>query len=787
MERGAASRPVPHRWVRSLLRQPRHVVLAALVAGLLLGPHLPVAARWAAAALIGVASCAAASAGTVGKRVAITIVLAAAALALGAWIATARLRALDHTGLRPWVGHAVDLRAVVLTPPRARRFGRSVALARIGAGPGSGERVLIEAVGALPPGVGEEVRVRGGFRSLPAFEDSSRRAGAHALLRADSVVATGRRRPGLLGVVDGARERAERALDSGLPSSLAGLARGMVLGEDDRLDPAMRDDFRASGLAHLVAASGANVALLAAMALALGAAVGIPRTPRLIGALLLIAGYVPLAGGGPSIQRAGVMGVAALVAAIASQPASRWYALLLAAMVTLVINPRAVEDPGWQLSFLAVVALIVLVPPLRGRLARRMPRPPAEAIAVCLAAAAATAPLIALHFGRLSWVTVPANLLAAPAVAPVMWLGTLAAALGQLSPALASPFTAVAAWPLAFVAWTGHAAAALPGARAEAHLAPALAGAWWVGLALLAVGAVRERLATALRRGRSIIAARSPRRLAGILAAPAVVAVVVIAGAVRAPPAARSLVVSALDIGQGDATLIQDRGAAVLIDTGPPDSPILDRLRAAGVERLDVLVVTHVQLDHEGGAAAVLGAFPVGLVLDGRDGNPTPEGDRFASVARLRGVRLVRPQAGQRVRAGPIALDVLSPRVEPRALHAGQDPNQRAIVAELHDGSFSMLLTSDAESDVLLGLPLGSADVLKVSHHGSADPGLPELLRRVRPAIAIIEVGRHNPYGHPAPETVRELGDGPRVLRTDRDGTIRLRPRPGAIGIQAHA
>jgi len=153
-------------------------------------------------------------------------------------------------------------------------------------------------------------------------------------------------------------------------------------------------------------------------------------------------------------------------------------------------------------------------------------------------------------------------------------------------------------------------------------------------------------------------------------------------------------------------------------------------------------------------------------------------------------VRLVVPAEGKRVRAGPIELDVLSPPIEPfepPPSHAGQDPNQRAIVAELRDATFSMLLTADAESDVLSGLPLGPVDVLKVSHHGSADAGLPELLRRVRPVIAVIEVGRHNPYGHPSPETMRELESVPRVLRTDRDGTIRLRPGTNEIAIQSHA
>ena len=345
-----------------------------------------------------------------------------------------------------------------------------------------------------------------------------------------------------------------------------------------------------------------------------------------------------------------------------------------------------------------------------------------------------------------------------------MWLGTGAAALGQVAAPLAEPLVTVAAWPLAFVAWVGHAAAGLPGARAELPIGPAAAAVWWLGLAALAVPRVRARLG---RRGRALPAAAALSAVAALLVAAA-------PGGAPAPPS--RLTVSALDVGQGDATLVQDRGAAILVDAGPPDGPILERLRAAGATRLDLLVVTHAQADHDGGGAAVLGALPVGAVLDGRDGVRSPDGDRLAAAARARGVPLLVAAAGQRLRAGPIELDVLSPRREPRALHTGADPNLRAIVAEVRDGAFTMLLTADAESDVLAGLPLGPVDVLKVAHHGSADDGLPALLQRLRPAVALIEVGRHNPYGHPAPATLEALRVVPRVYRTDRDGTVVLRP-----------
>jgi len=236
------------------------------------------------------------------------------------------------------------------------------------------------------------------------------------------------------------------------------------------------------------------------------------------------------------------------------------------------------------------------------------------------------------------------------------------------------------------------------------------------------------------------------------------------------------LSVSALDVGQGDSTLIRHGPRAILVDAGPPDGPVLERLEDLGVRRLDVLVVTHAQADHHGGAAAVIAELPVGLVIDGRDGIRTPDGDRFAAVAAARRVRMIPAAAGQRVRVGPIRFDVLWPRPEPAADHAGEDPNDRAVVAEVRDGSFSMLLPADAESEVLRTLPLGPVDVLKVSHHGSADPGLPAVLARLRPQVALIEVGEHNTYGHPAPETLNALAVVPRVHRTDRDGTVTIEP-----------
>jgi competence protein ComEC len=748
--------------------------LGGAVAGLLAGPLARELAA-AAAALTGLALV---------RRPALALGATAAVLG-GALVADARLHALDRTALGPSLGRRVNIRADLLEAPRRAASGSVSARVRVRGGRGGGEQVVVRTTKprfGTPThwpalAVGDGLAARGRLVALGPADDFQRRRGAHGVLLARSIRATGARRAGMAGVLDRARSRAEDGVAAGLRPGEAALARGMVLGEDERLADPVREDFRRSGLAHLLAASGQNVMLLAALALPLLAAIGLGLRARLTGALLLVAVYVPLAGAGPSIQRAGVMGAAGLLAALAGRPASRAYALLLAAAATLVLNPRAAGDPGWQLSFAAVVAILGLSGRIRAALvAHRVPGAVADAAAITTAATLGTAPLLAFHFGRVSLASLPANLLAAPAVAPIMWLGMIAAALGQVAPALAVPGNALAAFPLAYLEWLAHAAAAAPAAAVDLRLGspPAVAAAYG-GLVGAAVLFGRRRRP---RRGRRVALALGGAALAVVVAAG-----LGTRGGVPGPPPAGQLRVSFLDVGQGDATLVQHAGAAVLVDTGPPDGPILARLRAAGVRELDVLVVTHAQADHEGGASAVLSNYPVRLLLDGGDGAATPAHRALDAAAARRGVRTVAPDAGQRVRAGPIELDVLWPHAEPAERHVGQDPNRRAIVARLVDGSFTALLPADAESDVFGSLDLEPVTALKVAHHGSADAGLAEALARLRPQVAAIEVGRHNPYGHPTAQALGALSAVPHVYRTDRDGTVRVTVEHGRLTV----
>ncbi|HEY2055403.1 MAG TPA: ComEC/Rec2 family competence protein [Solirubrobacterales bacterium] len=261
------------------------------------------------------------------------------------------------------------------------------------------------------------------------------------------------------------RDRALAGLGEGMPAREAALARGFVLGEEDGLDAATKEDFIRAGLSHLTAVSGENVTLLALLAMPVLAAFGIPLRERLIWVIGLIAIYVPLAGSGPSIQRAGVMGAAGLLATLTGRRTSRLYALGLALVVTVAINPAVASDVGWQLSFAAVLGILLLASPIRewilARLGKgRWRRALAEGIAVTVAATLTTAPLIAFVFEEISLTSLAANVLALPAVAPAMWLGMVSAALAQIPGIPLAPLNGLDALLLAYIAqiaaWCGR-------------------------------------------------------------------------------------------------------------------------------------------------------------------------------------------------------------------------------------------------------------------------------------------------------------------------------------------
>jgi competence protein ComEC len=589
------------------------------------------------------------------------------------------------------------------------------------------------------------------------------------------------------------RERAEDGLGRGMPTRETELARGFVLGEDDGIDAGTKEDFRRAGLSHLLAVSGQNVTLLALLAMPLMAALGIPLRERLLWVLGLIAVYVPLAGAGPSIQRAGVMGAVGVLATLSGRRASRLYALALALGVTLAIDPGVAADIGWQLSFAAVAGILLLATPLRRAIAARLGpgalrRTLAEGAAVTIAATLATAPLIAFHFETLSTTTLLANLMALPAVAPAMWLGMATAAAAQVPGLPVEALNWLNALLLGYIAqvaaWCGR-----PGwAEVDVHLGLAGLAATYAALAVAIAAAIRVARHRRLRHAAAgpMTGRRLPPSAHRPLLPVAGLSLVVVGlgwmwmgrGAPVAAPVS-GLRVEVLDVGQGDAILLQPAGApAVLVDGGPPGDGLAEKLDGAGVDRLGAAIVSHDQSDHIGGIEELLGRVPIARLVYARLGR-----DPLAA-ARAVGATPTRAFAGTELRSGGLRIAVLWPPPELVETPApGADPNQLALVLLVRWRDFSMLLTADAEAEAV-PLDPGPVDVLKVAHHGSDDAGLGALLDRTRPRLAVISVGADNSYGHPTAGTLSTLaGHGIRILRTDEDGAIEIDVEPGSIAV----
>ncbi len=733
-----------------------HLLAAALCIGLALplavaawGTEVPVAAgALGAVALV--------------LRAGRTALLAAAILLAGWWLGTLRLAALDRSALIAEVGRVSNARLVVTGPARSSPFEVRVPVRVLRFGTTSfDERARLDLPrgrappqGAIVETVAEIGRPRGPDED--GFDESSylRRQGIHVVLSARDYRIVGRR-GGVGGVSDSLRAFASRGLAPGVGGERRAVIAGILLGEDEGIDQGLRDSFRASGLYHLLAVSGQNVAYVVMGATLAAWLLGFPRLVGEVGALFAVAAYVLAVGWQPSVVRAGVAGALASLAWLCGRARDRWYFLLLGAAVLLAWSPYSLLDAGFQLSFAAVAAIFVLVPRLDARLeGYPVPARLAPVLTVSAGCGAVTAPILMAHFGKVPLYSIPSNALAAPVVAPILGLALACSVLDPVLPTAAAALAWINGWLAAYLAGVARLFGGLPHAQIAS----------WKALAML-VGLVAFAL---------VVARLPPPRGRRAAVLVAVLALLLLGWTLRpshAPEPPTGLRITFLDVGQGDSALIEVPEGAVLIDEGPPEAHVDAQLRGLGVKNLAAVVLTHPQRDHVGGAAAVLDHEPVGFVLDPKIPAESVDEKAALAAATAHHVRLVLARAGETFRLGRLTLRVLWPADEAAP---GADPNDSPIVILASYGTTDALFTADAESNVTLPLRPQAVEILKVAHHGSEDEGLGALLALLRPRVAVISVGEHNDYGHPDPSTVATLRSFPglSLYRTDEDGRV---------------
>jgi competence protein ComEC len=549
----------------------------------------------------------------------------------------------------------------------------------------------------------------------------------------------------------------------GLPGDGAGLVPGLAVGDTSAVRPALDLAMKESSLSHLTAVSGANCALVVGLAFAAAAAAGASRAGRCVAGLAALAGFVLLVTPEPSVVRAGAMAAIAMIAVLLGRRAAGTAILSVAVAALLVVDPWLSSSLGFALSAAATASLLLCARPLARGLERVLPRALALALSVPIAAQLACGPLLVLITPQVSVYGVLANLIAAPA-APVATVVGLAACLAAPIPALQSGLAAVAWLPASWIAATATTFSSLPG-----DVLPWAEG--WLGAAGLAVVGTSLGLLIALRR--SSRSRRITRWLAGGLLA--VVVGVVVGGGLLGTAAGRFTLpagwsILACDVGQGDAVLLRSAGAVALVDTGPEPEALVACLDRTGVERIDLLVLSHFDLDHVGGVSAVHGR--VGTVLHG-----PAHGDGAEILAQFAagGARLQPASAGLSGELGDARWRVVWPVPGSRAFPPGNDSS---VILDVRGGGIpSTLLLGDLSASPQRAILAADAldppyAVVKVAHHGSADQD-PGIYRAVAPRVAVITVGADNDYGHPRDEILAELTSlGARIARTDAEGIV---------------
>lgn len=612
-------------------------------------------------------------------------------------------------------------------------------------------------------------------------------------------------------VIERWRDRIRRAALATLADPARGIFLGIIIGEQGYLDEEVRDAFMATGTVHILSISGSHLGLVALLSFLFvkGACRILPAawllalsrfvTPTRLAAgvtLVLVTFYTLLAGAEVATVRSLVMIVIVMLAVWLGRGHDLLRAVACAALLLVVENPRAVYDISFQLSFTAVAAIALVIgvrahhadeglPPRHEAVRERIGRWLWDYFLLTGGVTLATLPLVAYHFQQIAWLGLFVNAAVVPLAGAVLVPVGLGSAVwllitGQEVLPAAGFNQALADFMSAIVAFCAR----LPGAEWHVASPPVPAMGLFYALLALAMRSAGEDVSPWLRRG----------SLAGAL-----LLMAWWAWSPRVPPGSDAVRVTFLDVGQGDASVIElPDGRTVLVDGGARYDA-LDMGRAVvgpylwerGITRLDHVIATHPQLDHIGGLAWVLRSFEIGRYWSNGVFREEPFYRRVHDALRARGLTEDRAEEGRAIiETGPCRLEALNPPHvgertpggEAGTAMGGSALNNLSVVTKLTCGPHVFLFTADAEVASLARLYhrglLARVTILKVPHHGAASSLYGPWINTMGSATAVVSVGRHNAYGHPAPDVVEAYrAAGIHLLRTDRDGAVWITAR----------
>jgi competence protein ComEC len=585
-----------------------------------------------------------------------------------------------------------------------------------------------------------------------------------------------------------------------LPEPQASLAQGILLGIRQNIPQPVRDDFVHTGTAHLLAISGLHLGIVAGIMLILGLWLFGRRHYLYVWlALTVIWLYTLLTGMHPPVIRGAIMASLFLTAELLGRQRSAITALAFAAAIMVGISPYVLGDAAFQLSFLAMAGLVFLFPPFRS-LGRRCVNKfvgeegaivttanfTLDSLSVTMAAVIAVWPIVAYYFGIISFAGPLATFLLLPALPVIIVTGAMSGIAGLVFP----PAGQVIGWlswlflsyMLYLVSWL----ASSPLAFIEVgEMAPIWLWLYYAALAVVIVlgrkvktsgkAEVLVKLGAGADRSLSIINRLPAKWLAPPLA---IIAVLVWFGATAMPD--DRLHVSFLDVGQGDAILIQQGSQQVLIDGGPSPQTInleLGRQMPFWDRTVEMVILTHPDQDHLAGLVEVLRRFRVEKVLDPALDVDSPLYREWQRLIAERGVVNDTARAGQQIHLSEATLTVLHPLDTRQSTDTDMDND--SLILHLKAGRVSFLFTGDIQSEAELQLiarrAAPNSTVLKVAHHGSDTSTAGEFLSSVNPQIAVISVGAENRFGHPSPDVLTRLEQqlgADNIYRTYHQGTI---------------